>query len=62
MLTIHVGRGGSTVRHEEMGWGQDLADQDPPHPHFSGVYAIPGTVHFNESGLQQDNGIPVDTE
>ena len=54
---------GSTVRSEEMEWGQDMPDQDPHRlTSFSDASSIPRIVHFNRSGLQQDDGISVETE
>lgn len=53
----------STVRCEEMGCGQDVPDQDPHVlPSFHGVGSISGKEHFNRSGFQQSNAIPVEFE
>ena len=53
---------GSTVRREEMDWGQDTPDQVLHLLSFNGLSPISGIAHFNRSGLQQDDGIPVETE
>lgn len=52
--------GGNTSRYEEMGWGQDMPDQNSHLSFFRGVYYISGIVHFNRSELKQENEIPVE--
>lgn len=43
-------------------WEQDVLGKNPCLLSFDGVYYIRGIVYFNRSSLQQDNGIPVETE
>ena len=65
MQTIHVGRpgregGGSTVRYEEVHWGQGIPDQVLYFlSSLNGIHSIPGVVYFSRLILQQDNGIPL---
>ena len=54
--------GGSAVRHEEVALGGICHTSSPPLPLVHGVCSISGIVCFSRSGLQQDNGIPSETE